>query len=75
MIVKDSKGREAEISIGGSASDDIEITDASYTDDGSAVPDDEIEHILDAYAGEISQEWHENMVCAAEDAYDRAMDR
>ncbi len=71
MIVKDSKGREVEIGgFHGRDRDDIQIGEAAYTDDGSDVSDDEMEHIYDAYASEIDQAWYENQMDAAEAFYE-----
>ena len=66
MNVKDSKGREAEIQVGGRNRDDIQITSATYTDDGSDVPDNEVEHIQNAYSADIDAEWYENKIGLAE---------
>lgn len=70
MIVKDSKGRECEIEISGSDYDDVMVECGTYTDDGSAVPEAELDIIQVIYAGEIGEAWKENAVCAAESYYE-----
>ena len=70
MLVKDSNGRECEISVYGRFDDDIQIDSAVYTDDGTDVPDDQVEFLYDHYASEIYEHWFENQIGAAESYYE-----
>lgn len=70
MIVKDKKGNEIEISIGGAYEDDIQIEEAAYFDSDDEVSDETIDYILDTYADEIYTEWYENKAGEAESYYE-----
>lgn len=70
MLVKDSSGRDVEIEIGGSYSDDIQIESASYLDSDEEVIDSEIDFIMDRYADKIEEEFIQNGVMAAESYYE-----
>jgi len=75
MIVKDEAGREIEIEIYGKYEDDINIDSAIYLDTGEYVPDSVVNYILDAYAGDIYEEWYQNQVMRAEAMSDYMEDR
>lgn len=70
MIVKDSAGRSVEIQVSGSDMDDIMIDSADYVDSDQEVPEEEIEYIYNAYAGEIEEEFIQNAVMKSEAYYE-----
>jgi len=68
----DSKGNEVEISVSGFR-DELEIDECYYVDESlGEVPDEEVDYILDAFAGELDFQGMERAIMQAEDAYDAA---
>jgi hypothetical protein len=70
MIVKDSKGKEVEISVYGNDPDDIQIDEAFYVETKEDVSDDEIQYIYDAYSDSIYESWLDKQIGAAEAYYE-----
>ena len=67
IVVKDKQGLEIEICVSGREPDDLEILEAFYLDDHEKdVPDNVIEHIMEAYADKIYEAWIEDRVAWAE---------
>lgn len=69
MILKNSEGREIEITVRG-AEDDVQIDSAQYVDSGEEVPDSEIDWIMDNCGDELYQAYMErciDMACALHD--------
>lgn len=64
--ITDSKGREVEITVYGKYEDDIEISTATYVDDDSDLPEEEVDHVLNHYQDAIYEMWYENRCGAAE---------
>lgn len=75
MIVQDTQNRDIEITVCGDNEDDLYIDTAYYVDSDDDVPDDTLDYILDAYAGEIHSQWVQNQVCRAEAWSDSLEDR
>lgn len=68
------KGREVELSVHGE-SDDIQIDEARFVDDGSDCDDEVIEYIYERYADELYTEFMDRAVMRAEAWADSMEDR
>jgi len=66
MLVKDRQGREIEITVFGTAADDVQINEAFYLFSDEDVSESTIDYILDTYGAELEQEWFESQVSRAD---------
>lgn len=74
--IRDQKGREVEVSrVDGHVGEGAYIEECYYADDDSEVPDDVIDWLNDNYAEQLYEQFYEDMVGRAEDAFDAMRDR
>jgi hypothetical protein len=66
MLLVTDDNREVAMSVVMHDYDDIEVTEATYTDTGESVDDDVIDTLLDKYSSKVFEEAYENAVMAAE---------
>lgn len=73
MIVKDSKGREIELSVQGTFEEPY-IVDAYFVDSGDEVDDETVTYIYDNYQAMLMGEAFQYQVARAEDYADSLKD-
>lgn len=66
MLLKDETGKIVEVTVAGTACDDVWIEEAYYTDSEELVSEQTIEWLMDRYSGDIEEEYYMNRVAEAD---------